>query len=233
MKTKLNLVSTKNLSPELLQGMELAGIQVTHHDFIQKAICIPDKLDRNSIHPVVVLTSKTGAQAWVEIVNQLGLDITQCAVYCLASGTTILANQPGVNIKGLGQDASSLADIILNDKLITGVSYICGNLRRDELPEKLIQNGIKVQEIIAYKTILTPLEIRVDYYGVLFFSPSGIDSYLQLNKNTTCTAFCIGGTTASYAQAVGFSKIQIADTPTPESLVRKAIHSDKTQIIHA
>ena len=201
----------------------MAGIKVTQEDFIQKVICVQDELDPRSIQPVVVLTSKTAALAWIDIVNGLGLDVMKYDVYCLAAGASILGTLQGVRIVGVGHDAASLVDIILKDTSIEKVSFICGNLRREELPEKLTKKGIQVQEIIVYKTNHTPIKICEDYQGVLFFSPSGIDSYLMMNKNTDCTAFCLGTTTANHAQNVGFSKIQVADISTPESLIMKVL----------
>jgi uroporphyrinogen-III synthase len=226
-------VSTKNISAELLQRMELAGIHVFQKDFIQKTISLPENLESNSIHSTIVLTSKIGVQAWMEIVEKYRIDKNQHAVYCIELGTKTLADQYGLSIVGVAKDASSLVDEILKNKSIRKVSFVCSNLRRDELPDTLRMNGIQVDEIKAYTTELIPVEIQENVDGVLFFSPSAIDSFLMLNNNTTCIAFCIGNTTANYAENAGFSKAQVADISTPESLVEKVIHFYKNQTIHA
>jgi len=233
MKTPIQLVSTKKLSPELLQTLALADLQVVQEDFIRKTIQIPENLDVNSIHSIIVLTSKMGVRAWMEIVNKFGLDITRYTIYCLASSTKTLATQNGLPVADVANDAASLADVILKNRTIDRVSFVCGNLRRNELPDKLRFYGVNVHEIKGYKTEFTPTEMLPGYHGVLFFSPSALDSFQVLNKNTKCVAFCLGRTTAHHAQMVGFSKIQISDRSTPESLVEKVIHFYKTQIIHA
>lgn len=233
MKNKVHIVSTKILNPELIHRVETADITITQKNFIQKTICIPENLNKNSIRTTIVLTSKTGVLAWIEIAEKLRLDIKLYDVYCLTFGTKTLAVKHGLRIAGDAPDAPSLADVVLKDKSIDKVSFVCGNLRRDELPDRLKYYGIDVQEISAYSTSFTPVEIHEHYKGVLFFSPSAIDSFLQLNKNTSCTAFCLGNTTANHARKVGFSEIHVPEVSTPESLIEKVIHVYKNKTIHA
>ena len=53
--------------------------------------------------------------------------------------------------------------------------------------------------------------------GVLFYSPSGIDSYLKDN-NTDKIAFCIGETTAVKARK-HFDNVQVANMPDVDSVL--------------
>ncbi len=224
MKTSVQLVSTRKLSSELLETLALANIHVAQEDFIRRTVVIPQNLLVNSINTTLVFTSKMGVRAWIEIIKEFGLDINHYSIYCLSHRTKALAAQHGFQVAGVGHDATSLADVILKNRSIERIAYICGNLRRDELPNKLRSKGLEVQEIAAYKTELTPMLMKPGYQGILFFSPSGVDSYQVLNKGTDCTAFCLGHTTAHQAQQIGFSEIQIADNSTPESLIEKIIH---------
>lgn len=63
--------------------------------------------------------------------------------------------------------------------------------------------------------MLSPVEIDAKVSGVLFFSPSGIESYLQKN-NTNRVAFCIGETTALEARK-HFEKVEVAHLPSVDS----------------
>ena len=65
--------------------------------------------------------------------------------------------------------------------------------------------------------MLSPEKIDDEVSGVLFYSPSGIDSYLKEN-NTDKTAFCIGETTAKAARN-HFENVQVANLPSVESLL--------------
>lgn len=203
---------------------------VTHADFIKKKIQIPDHIDRLSIQPTVVLTSKTAVQAWMEISMLIKLDIKQYAVYCLALATQNLAIQYGLNIAGIATNASLLADVIVKDKSVHAVTFICGNLRRNELTDKLRESGILVQEIETYLTIHSPLKIEQTYNGVLFFSPSAVDSFLSINSNNLSACFCLGKTTFNHARKSGYAEVYVAEAHTPVSLVKTVIQHYKNKV---
>ena len=74
-----------------------------------------------------------------------------------------------------------------------------------------------VHEIEAYKTMLSSVKIAASVSGVLFYSPSGIESYLKDN-NTDKIAFCIGETTAVEARK-HFDEVQVANMPDVDSVL--------------
>ena len=79
------------------------------------------------------------------------------------------------------------------------------------------KNNIIVNEIEAYKTMLSSVKIDESISGVLFYSPSGIDSYLQENHKGKI-AFCIGETTAFEARK-HFKNVQVANMPDVDSIL--------------
>ena len=59
----------------------------------------------------------------------------------------------------------------------------------------------------------------------MFFSPSGVASYISENKDQTNTrAFCIGQTTAASAKE-HFKSVVVAPTNTIESVLKKTIEA--------
>ena len=78
------------------------------------------------------------------------------------------------------------------------VTYFCSDLRLDTLPTKLKENNISVNEVEAYKTMYSPVKVDDKVNGVLFYSPSTVESYMKENKADKI-AFCIGDTTAKEA----------------------------------
>ena len=78
----------------------------------------------------------------------------------------------------------------------------------------------------VYETILTPYKINFPLDGILFFSPSGVESYLQENKIEDENCFCIGNTTAEALKYVTPNRI-IANQPKMESVVMKCIENYK------
>lgn len=233
MKTNSHIVSTKRLNNELIQRMESAGLSVRQADFIKKTIHIPENLDTLIIQPIIILTSKTAVRAWLEIVNHLNLDVKKYRVYCLAKGTHDLVSQQGLRIAGIAPDSSTLADDVLKASDVGGVTWVCGNLRRHELPDKLKLHGVPVHEIVAYHTEFSAVKVDPGYQGVLFFSPSAVDSFLSLNSIQDSVAFCLGKTTANHAAQSGYQQVFAANEHTPEALVKTIINFYNNVNIHA
>ena len=60
------------------------------------------------------------------------------------------------NICAAADSAEQLAEKIIENSSIKNIVFFCGDQRRNELPDKLKNNGITVEELIVYKTIETP-----------------------------------------------------------------------------
>ncbi len=88
----------------------------------------------------------------------------------------------------------------------------------DDLPTILTEHKIDVNEVIAYETKYNSQKIDDTVEGVMFYSPSTVQSYKQENDNDII-AFCIGDTTATEAKK-HFKDIRIAKMPTVESVVK-------------
>jgi hydroxymethylbilane synthase len=99
----------------------------------------------------------------------------------------------------------------------TEVTYFCSDLRLDDLPSILKENNITVNEIEAYQTKLDSINIPESVEGVMFYSPSTVQSYKKEN-DAKGIAFCIGETTAKEASK-HFDDVRIAKVPTVESVI--------------
>ncbi len=127
-------------------------------------------------------------------------------------------------IMGSAPDATALAEIIAGEGLTEEINFFCGDRRRDELPGILRKNEIGVNEIVVYHTIATPHKINKAYHGILFFSPSAVESFFSINKVAAETLiFAIGNTTAACIEKYCNNKIIVADEPGKENLVEKMI----------
>jgi uroporphyrinogen-III synthase len=123
---------------------------------------------------------------------------TKWKIYCVGENTeALLRKHFGECVVGSANNASELAEIIIQDK-VGKVTFFCGDIRREELPVKLMDAGIELEEVVVYRTVETPQEIKKNYDGVLFFSPSGVRSYFKMNTALiSTTLFAIGSTTAN------------------------------------
>ncbi len=130
--------------------------------------------------------------------------------------------QNGFEVVVSSDYASELASIICNQYFKSSFTFFCGSLRRDILPDSLRLAEVVFEEVEVYETVLTPHKADEKLNGILFFSPSGVQSYLKLNVLQDEICFCIGGTTAKSVRSVT-KKVAIANQPTIESTIIKSI----------
>ena len=142
-------------------------------------------------------------------------------------------------IAGTASSAAALADTIIaqwnngeqegnpgrvGDKL-REVYFFCGDQRRDELPEKLREQAIGVNELVVYSTIRTPHRIEQVYDGIVFFSPSAVHSFFPENSIPAGTVlFAIGQTTADTIRAYTLNQTILSGSPEKEALIRQVIN---------
>lgn len=219
-----HIVSTRKLTSSKVDELTAKEWKFTDHDFISKMIHIPADLYNQSIHKHVVLTSITGVKAFLEITRQMQLDIDHYQIYCISRGTKEYASAFGLNIKSSAPNAAALADEILKDVEVKKVTHVCSNLRRDELSHKLINSGVAVQDVIAYRTEFTPVAMDNSYDAIIFFSPSAVDSFLSRNSLRQVPCFCLGKTTADYAKQEGYQHTYLPDAPSEDILLQTIIN---------
>lgn len=94
-------------------------------------------------------------------------------------------------------------------------------MRRDTIPNAFQKNNIIFEEIEVYQTVLTPHKMDNQVDGILFFSPSAVQSYVMENAITNEICFCIGTTTA--AELTTNNKV-IANQPTVENVIIQCIN---------
>ena len=161
----------------------------------------------------------------VEAVGKLMHGETNWKIFCIGNTTKKIVKKifGEKNIAGTADSASELAEKIIKDS-IKNIVFFCGDKRRDELPDKLKNNGVDVEEIVVYKTIETPQLASKEYDGILFFSPSAVHSFFSKNSISNKTrVFAIGSTTANAAEIFTRIPVIISKKPGKENLVNLAI----------
>ena len=187
------------MSSEIILRALESNIIIEEKSFIKIEFLNDDELKKKLLYfsskkIIAVFTSSNAVKA---VVNHLGH--VSWKIYCVGQTTKkLLVESFGSDsIFFNAQDAFSLAKKIIEDN-IKEVIFFCGDHRRDELPGMLSAQGIGVEEIMVYRTILTPCKVPGVYDGILFFSPSAVESYFSMNKlNPQTKFFAIGNTTAN------------------------------------
>ena len=151
------------------------------------------------------------------ITNYSATELQFKNVYCVGRKTRRLIERKIGKVTHFESSAKKLADYLVEFIDGTEVTYFCGNIRLDELPTILSENKITVNEIEAYATKQSPIKVDDSIKGVLFYSPSNIQSFIQKN-DANVTAYCIGETTAEEAKK-HFKEVHVAKIPTVESVI--------------
>lgn len=210
------IFSTKHLSITQTSVLK-SDIGINMSDFITiQYNRIKPTVVKNTIKNIVI-TSQSTVESLLNSFDKSELDFTN--IYCVGRRTKRLIERNIGKVTHVENSAEKLANYLVENLETKEITFFCGNKRRDELPDILSKNNILVNEIECYKTILTPNKVDKKYKGIIFFSPTGIESYLQKNTANNEIAFCIGQTTATAAKKY-FNNIIIAKLPTSESLLK-------------
>ena len=214
-----NILSTKKLNPEQRAFFSQKGLCLVDYDAIAIEFLkfkIPEAIDN------AIFTSQQAVHSFLAK-TQGDLGLKNC--FCVGNKTKTLLEQNGLNVTEIGQNAAELAQNIVKNYKNKVFYYFCGTIRREELPNALKSEKMTLFEVKTYKTVLKTEKFDQKWDGILFFSPSGVASYISGNKHQTNTyAFCIGQTTASSAKKY-FKRVVVANTNTIESVLEKTIEA--------
>lgn len=215
------ILSTKILSPLQKEELTKVGIEVIEADFIKTE---NKPFELKNLNESLIFTSQNAVHSVLS--NPKSEELKSKNVYCVGLKTKTLLSENGFNVVAYTGYASDLAQIITLIYRNESYTFFSGNLRRDTLPNALKEAEIKFNEIQVYDTSLQPQKIKNPVDAILFFSPSGVESYLKENTIKKEICFCIGDTTAEALLKVT-KNIIIADQPTIEDVIEDVINEYK------
>ena len=216
---EFTILSTKILNQTQLQTFENKSINLIHCDFIQTK---PKSFEINQLHSYLIFTSQNAVEGVMN--HQYISKIKENPVLCVGIKTKALLEKNGFKVLDCVRGAKALIEVIENQYKNESFTFFCGQNRLDTLPNYFNSNQIIWNTYEVYQTELTPVKIENEPNGILFFSPSGVESFFLKNKiNPNQVAFCIGETTAETATKNGFKKVEIANEPSIESVIERAI----------
>ncbi len=215
------VLSTKILTLPQKELLLNAGIGLVEYDALSITF-IDFELPKDSTH--IIVTSKNGAKAFLKAYQDLKNTISKEAYsfYCVGEKTRKFLEDSGFLVVESAISASELGVFILEKHKTNRFIFICGNLRREELPLRLSENNVRYTEFQGYTTSFKEKEFSGSFDGILFYSPSGIKSFLTVNNISKSPLFCIGETTASEAKKYS-EHIIIAKKPTVENVLVQVI----------
>ncbi len=175
-------------------------------------------------HTAIIFTSRNAVDHFFSICQELKVEMPADMKYFCISDQTSNYLQKYIVIRkrkiftGL-KDTRDLLEIIKkhkNEKFL----FPCSDIRKNDIPDFLRQNGYSFTEAIIYHTVAANLsDLKNVYYDILaFFSPSGINSlfvnFPDFIQNTTRLA-AFGPTTSRAVQDAGL--ILDIEAPLPNA----------------
>ncbi len=227
--TTIQILSTRPVPEEWVEKASAAGIGLDIIPFIDTH-AITDYTVQQEVEwaateeAVVVFTSMNAVEAVTGLLEE---QVPDWQIYCMGNTTEQLVKKyfGEASIAGTARDASELAELIIETGDCEELIFFCGNIRRDELPQKLRKAGIGVSEIIVYETEALHHRLQKKYDAVLFFSPSAVESFFHDNKPSEKTVlFAIGNTTKQCIEKYCRNTVIVGNMPGKENLVEKAIN---------
>lgn len=231
---QFTILSTRPLSKNIVKEAAEKNVCIEEIEFITTEAITDDKTISaikaflNQAH-TVIFTSMNA----VEVVAAQVEKVPNWRIYSMGNTTRHLVHKYfGDVIIGTGHDATDLADFIVANKEHEAV-FFCGDKRREELPDILHRNNVLLKELVVYKTVLLEKKITRSYDGILFYSPSAVESFFKTNTlNNETVLFAIGATTAASIRKYSSNQIIIGDEAGKDKLVEKALsfYQDKPNI---
>jgi uroporphyrinogen-III synthase len=226
MPNKISILSTRPLETGILEAAKAKDISIDIVSFIDTTSAqisgLKEEINKIANQPAnIVFTSMNAVNTVAAYING---NSPSWNIFCIGNTTRQLAAKyfGEQSVGTVGNNAAELADRIISDKNIKQVVFFCGDQRREELPGRLRQHGITVQEVIVYHTISTPHKIDKAYDGILFFSPSAVQSYFYANIVLPSTIlFAIGQTTADAIKTFTDNTVIVSDKPGKDDLVKR------------
>lgn len=211
----MTVLSTKKLSPTQKNLLLNAGLGLVEYDSIK--IEFLDFHPKDELIKNAIITSKNAAKAVVK----KGLKLQNC--FCVGEKTATLLKENNFQTVEQENYGKDLAEKIISNYAEEHFTFFCGNLHREEIPSALVKHGVKFKEIEVYKTRLNIQVFQQEFDGILFFSPSAVQSFASKNDFKNSRVFCIGKTTAKEAGKYT-NNIKTATKPSIENVIVQVVN---------
>ncbi len=213
--TKIRLLSTRKLSEADKAILPAETFDLIEEDFISISFIdftLPEKTD------LLLFTSQNAVLSVLK--NPLNYALKDTNAICVGEKTKELLEANGFKVLDFAHYAADLAKIILDKYKRVTITFFSGNLRREVLPSLFKEHRISFKEIRVYQNNFSSKKINEKPDMLLFYSPSGVESYLVYNSISDEICFSIG-TTTSDALLPFTSNIINSEKPTIRSVLEK------------
>jgi len=178
-------------------------------------------------HTAIIFTSRNAVDHLFNICEQLKIEMpADMKYFCISEQTAnYLQKYIVIRKRKIFTGHRTAADLLEILKKHKNEKYLfpCSDIRKDDIPDFLVDNDYQWSEAVIYRTVASDLSDLTDvYYDILaFFSPSGIHSLFSnfpdfKQNNTRIAAF--GPTTAKAVREHGLTLDIEAPLPNAPSM---------------
>ena len=175
-------------------------------------------------HTAVIFTSRNAVDHFFKLCTELKIEVpTDMKYFCISDQTSnYLQKYIVIRKRKIFTGSKTARDLIeilkkhKNEKFL----FPCSNIRKNDIPDFLSQNGYQFAEAVIYKTVASDLsQLAIKNYDIIaFFSPSGIkslyDNFPDFKQNRIRIA-AFGSSTAQAAKDAGL--IIDIEAPHPQA----------------
>lgn len=215
-------------------GYTAVSVPVLEFEFVHSEE-LREALEHPRSYDGLIFTSPRAVEAVASAMSWLPTEnIMWHSKPIFAAGPKTAAELRQIGFEPTGERSGS-ADMLLEHitacEFKRPLLFLCGNRRRDELPDALRQAAIDFEELCVYQSHpkeSLDLTAYADPAWVVFFSPSGVQAVRdegRLDLNSVRIA-AIGKTTGEALKKDGFRVEAIARSPTPDAVAEALAAAD-------
>ncbi|MDB9976807.1 uroporphyrinogen-III synthase [Flavobacteriaceae bacterium] len=214
---KIKILSTRKLNKDLRHLFDDLKFDFYQDDFISIQ---PLKFNLPEHNGSWIFTSKNAVDAVFSINKNIDKFFNK--IYCVGENTKSLLLKKGQKITKMAQNSSILADFILKTAKNEEFIFCRSDIKNEEFSIFFKKKNIKLKELVVYNNIAEPIKYNQVFDAILFYSPSGIKSFMTNNSLNNSYCICIGNTTSKYVNQYS-DKVLCCKAPTIENVIRKTI----------
>ena len=214
---KIKILSTRLLNKNLREMFDDEKFDLFEHDFIKISSLNFELPEHNGSW---IFTSQNAVNAIFSISKNINLIFNK--IYCVGENTKSVLSKNGQKVEKSFKNSSKLANFISKKAKNEKFLFCRSNIKNDDFTAFFKKEKIDLKEIVVYNNKPNSVVLKNKFEAIMFYSPSGIKSFLKNNKLGNSYCICIGETTASYAKNYS-SNVLSCKTPSIKHVIDKTI----------
>jgi len=214
---KIKILSTKILSENLKEIFDDNKFDLFEHDFIKIGSLNFELPNHDGSW---IFTSQNAVNAVFSISKSMDLIFNK--IYCVGENTKSILSKKGQKVVKNSKNSSKLANFISKNAKNEKFIFCRSDIKNDNFTDFFKKEKIDLKEIVVYNNQPNSITLNDKFEAIMFYSPSGINSFLKNNKLDSSYCICIGDTTASYAKNYS-SNVVSCKTPSIKHVIKKTI----------